>query len=549
MKKLFFVLAMSLLGLTATAQLKPTVILDNHYTPAGVDSLTFQSVTFRAIVVDTIGTGWNLNGKGFFFSVDSTFALLTGVQGGKINGNTPSGYGPYPNFYFAGRTTANQLVPNTTYYVKAFVKKSVGSADTSWSNVVSFTTPAAIPPSMTILPTSSIGLSNATLKGSIDSIYDDVRTWTKKGFIRSKTPNPTHATEDVVEHQIAGATPNNNNSNTPFAMSFNAVNLDTGGTYYARMFMILKFGSGNNDTIYSDQTSFVVRHPCDSRPFSVIVNQDSIMPTTAFVSWTRELGQKKFQIDCGIVGHTEGEGQFLQITTDTFMSITGLTPENSYSVYVRAVCTDTTFSDWSNVTPYTFFTTKPEICPPVTQIRTTELRTTSAIITWEKGSGSQWRWEYLFAKDAENYPEIPTLQKYNPEINPVGLTKNTDYKIRIRAICDQHDDVIDTLSEWSEDFVFHTPSVDSVGLYNISNNENPVKIFPNPTSSEINFDYGEGQEELQIKKIEIIDESGKIIATINRKITSYKFDKGRTGTFLVKIYTDKGLQSKKIIVE
>lgn len=539
MRNKILILTLASLLLTGLSVIKaqtPVVTMGTTTDPAPYGNLTFRSATFYGEIVST--GSWTLNGKGFAVSLNPgcTAPYVVRLSG------TPSGYTAIP---FTANTAASALIPNTTYYVKAFVKKTTGGVDTAWSDVVSFTTPPAQPPALRTLDATDIGLMNATLNGMIDAIVDPYNTFTKKGFIYSKNPNPVHGA-GTTEISVTGTNPNNNNTNTPMPLTATiSSGLESGVTYYVRTFVILKFGASTiNDTVYSDQNPFTTRHACGTAPASVIATDD-VGQTTALIKWVKQLGQSIWQVDCGIVGHTPGEGDFLQeVTNDTFVVATGLTPNTNYTAYVRAVC-DTIFSEWSVLIPDSYFQTLPYVCAPIAEISASQVLNTSAVIRWTPGVLTQWRWEVMMATYYADYPATGIVVKNNPEYAPFGLIANTKYKVKVRAICDMHDDIIDTLSDWSEEVVFTTKTGPDIGLNDISPNQTFVKIYPNPASGEIKFDY----KDMNLKKIEIVDESGRIIATINKNITSYKFDKGKKGTFFIRIYTDEGIQNEKIIVE
>lgn len=521
-------------SLTANAQ-TPTVIMDETNFTNGIDNLTFSSARFHARILDA--GGWTLNGKGFAISKNPGCVAPYVVR---INGNVPTTYAPIPLDY-AGSTAADALAPNTTYYVKAYIKKSTPApADTAWSGVITFTTPAAVVPTMSVDETENIGLMNAALKGQITHIYDPIKTWTKKGFIYSTNPNPVHGA-GTTEISITGTSPTNTNTNTPFAMTSNVNGLLSGVTYYVRVFVIVKFGAGDNDTIYSTQRSFSTRSACGSVPYGINATDD-VGQTTSLITWHPELGQTTWQVDCGIVGHTPGEGEFLQITNDTFIVADNLTSGVDYTAYIRAVCGDTIFSEWSVLNPFAYFQTLPYTCAPIAYIEATQVLATSAVIIWTPGATTQWWWEVMFAPASEDYPQTGEMVKFTPTFNPIGLTLGTTYKVKVRAICDKHDDIIDTVGEWSDEITF-TPS--NNGLSSISQSQNLVKVYPNPTTGEINF-YSDG---IKIDRIEIIDCLGNTVASLKEDVTSFTFGKGITGLFVIKIYTNQGLQIEKIIVE
>ena len=72
--------------------------------------------------------------------------------------------------------------------------------------------------------------------------------------------------------------------------------------------------------------------------------------------------------------------------------------------------------------------------------------------------------------------------------------------------------------------------------------ENEFNIYPNPTNEKINIETAE-----QIEKITILDISGKIILEITS--TEIDLSKQKTGTYFLKIETENGIFTEKIIIE
>lgn len=69
---------------------------------------------------------------------------------------------------------------------------------------------------------------------------------------------------------------------------------------------------------------------------------------SATVAWNAPEGQIAWEIDYGTSGHTAGDGTIVTADTDPF-ELTGLEQNTQYDVYVRAVCDNNVYSDWSTV--------------------------------------------------------------------------------------------------------------------------------------------------------------------------------------------------------
>jgi hypothetical protein len=72
----------------------------------------------------------------------------------------------------------------------------------------------------------------------------------------------------------------------------------------------------------------------------------------ATVSWTPSEGNNSFEIEYGIHGFNHGSGT-TATTEGTSYTLSGLDYATQYDVYVRALCDQSTYSDWSAVRTFT----------------------------------------------------------------------------------------------------------------------------------------------------------------------------------------------------
>ena len=73
----------------------------------------------------------------------------------------------------------------------------------------------------------------------------------------------------------------------------------------------------------------------------------------------------------------------------------------------------------------------------------------------------------------------------------------------------------------------------------------PIKIYPNPAKDMVYFDL---QDDLQIHKAEIIDYTGKVVQT-EKDVTENISVKGlATGTYILRLSTNKGFYPQKLII-
>ncbi len=80
--------------------------------------------------------------------------------------------------------------------------------------------------------------------------------------------------------------------------------------------------------------------------FNLMVN--SVDTTHVELSWTSEGAPDHFEAEYGLQGFEQGTGTLVSVSTNT-LSLSGLTPDTDYNVYVHCVCSATLEGDWSMV--------------------------------------------------------------------------------------------------------------------------------------------------------------------------------------------------------
>ena len=129
--------------------------------------------------------------------------------------------------------------------------------------------------------------------------------------------------------------------------------------------------------------------------------------------------------------------------------LTGLTQHTTYTIKVRAIKMyynnlneiSTDISNWS--APYTF--TTPDACPAPTDLLASNIKSTSAKLSWTS-SASSWKLAYK-TYDADNYTEIDVTNPYTL----TGLHPTVDYVFKVKAICGGNDGE----SNWSNEYSFY----------------------------------------------------------------------------------------------
>ena len=135
--------------------------------------------------------------------------------------------------------SVTNLEMNKTYYIRAYATNLQGTA---YGNEVTLNF-NAVPAAVTTNSVSNIDATTATLSGNITAIGDPA--YTEKGFVYSKTPNPTTSNNKV---KVSGS-----GSGT---FTYNLTGLETQVTYYAKAYVI-----SNNNVRYGSEVSFYTESP------------------------------------------------------------------------------------------------------------------------------------------------------------------------------------------------------------------------------------------------------------------------------------------------
>jgi len=160
-----------------------------------------------------------------------------------IIGSQQIGIGYYDNTN-GGFSGSNPLLPNTTYYVRAYAENLAGLV---YGNQQTFTTTADVLPTVSTSPVINVLAYTATLNGS--SYYQTPQGSSVKGFCYSVTPNPT----------ILNTVINMGSGNGTFTYSLSGLSAST--TYYVRA-----FSTNSNGTQYGEEQVFTT---CITPSFSI----------------------------------------------------------------------------------------------------------------------------------------------------------------------------------------------------------------------------------------------------------------------------------------
>ncbi len=128
----------------------------------------------------------------------------------------------------------------------------------------------------------------------------------------------------------------------------------------------IRFGQEDNFPVASDGMSFdeiVVRKtPTCFAP--TLLGTTNITTSTATGFWTASGPGTSFEVELGAAGFVPGTGTIVAVT-DTFVNVTGLTPNTAYDWYVREICAPGDTSFWAG--PSSFSTLCATFTAPLSE--------------------------------------------------------------------------------------------------------------------------------------------------------------------------------------
>ena len=260
-------------------------------------------------------------------------------------------------------------------------------------------------------------------------------------------------------------------------VNFPVGNLSPTTAYQAYVRTVCSDGSYS---LWSAPFSFTTLTSC-SAPTQVIATNTT--STTAAFSWAAVSGNSGYQYAFQLSSVTTLPTNGIVASTN-FASLTGLIANTSYKIYVRTICSNQTFSNWS--IPLTFVTNVS--CGIPTQIVSSNITNTTATFSWTNSTSVD-HWEYAVQlTSVSTQPTIGTSITNNT-VSISDLTLGSAYRFYIRAYCTNQ-----TYSAWTN-VLFATLSppletpicggtfVDNGGLNSFYYNSSDSTVTINPTNA------------------------------------------------------------------
>ncbi len=259
---------------------------------------------------------------------------------------------------------------------------------------------------------------------------------------------------------------------------------------------------------------------------------DNITTNSADVTWLPGGPQLEWEVKYGLTGFDPAtEGTSISASAPA-VTITDLEAETTYDVYVRTLCSDADYSDWT--APESFTTEALAPCTPPTDLTVGETTDTTAEISWLP-SGSETQWEVLYGPTGFDPTSAGTTITVANDPTTVlsELEASTSYDVYVRAICDT-----DYYSDWTGPTTFTTTLSVKDQLFN------QFSFYPNPVQNQLTL-----KAETQIDKVVLYNLVGQVVLTSNPESleTQLNMSQLQSGVYLMKVYSNQSNKTFRVI--
>ena len=268
-------------------------------------------------------------------------------------------------------------------------------------------------------------------------------------------------------------------------------------------------------------TLTTAEHPCfvPTNVTTSLVTFDGVT-----VGWTP--GENETSWEVNVTGPSYD--QTFATTTNPY-DVTGLNAGETYTVKVRAICSETQQSDWSEPAQFT-----TERCQPVSGVAANATEPTTATVTWNPASNGNGNYEVEYGMTGFRQGNGTRVTVNGATTYTLtGLDENSSYDVYVRTFCDA------TLtSEWSSVVTFTTP--EEVGIDNVEGSD--IALYPNPARTTVTINGLESGS-----TITVVDLNGRVVLTSTD--ATLDISDLTQGAYFVRIVGERQNAIRKLIVK
>lgn len=169
----------------------------------------------------------------------------------------------------------------------------------------------------------------------------------------------------------------------------------------------------------------------------------------ALLNWSTTASVVGYELEYGLSGFAQGSGTLLTLANNT-VTLTNLTADALYDCYLRTLCNDSVYGEWSSIQ----FRTNPDTCYSVLHLRVEAVTDPYVIyhLVWS-AVDDHVTWEVQYGEHGFELGTGNTLTLTTPDltISYLYLENNTDYDFYVRSKCPHN-----VYGEW-DSVMFHSP--------------------------------------------------------------------------------------------
>lgn len=212
--------------------------------------------------------------------------------------------------------TLTGLIAGETYYAYVRGNYNNGERYSNWSNACTF----------------EVGCYTPTIAESMATCNQAYFSWIPVG---------SETSWQVAFSDQLGFNPNAVTPETVTLQYYVREELATGVTYYAHVRAVCGEGDYSD---WSEEVSMTTECFAPSN-----LQESSVTSTTATLAWTQGSNESQWQVSYSTTaGFTPESGTVVTVDSKPY-TLSGLTLNTQYYAYVRAVCGENIYSDWSNI--------------------------------------------------------------------------------------------------------------------------------------------------------------------------------------------------------
>ncbi|MBR4535499.1 MAG: fibronectin type III domain-containing protein [Bacteroidales bacterium] len=239
---------------------------------------------------------------------------------------------------------------------------------------------------------------------------------------------------------------------------------------------------------------------------------------------------------CGFEWKTTVGGTYTPIagtgTGNEFTAnLTGLTANTSYTYKAFITFNDTTV--YGSEMTFTTYEEPVDSCAAPTNLQVNSITQNSSTMTWTAG-GSETSWKVGYKLSTASQWQEATVQttSYNIE----GLTANSTYDVRVKAIC---------AADNESDFITSSFTTTGVGIDNITL-ASSISLMPNPADNYIDLNVNSNVE---VKEAVVYNAFGQMIQKVELNDNHARIDLSNmaAGMYFVRVNGDNVSATKKFI--